>query len=408
MAGNPWVGHQPLCLSASLPLCLSGLSLATTWHLHAGQAKQNFQGYNLQVSLKVENPLTSTKTDDLNISEIRPLLSPAVLLDEFPLSADNASFVSRNRHTIEAILNGTDSRLLVVVGPCSIHDNKAAIEYAERLKPIATDLQDSIFIAMRVYFEKPRTVMGWKGLINDPDLDESFHINKGLRSARKLLLSITELGLPCATEFLDTTFGQFYADLISWGAIGARTVESQMHRQLASGLSMPVGIKNRTDGDIQVAIDALLAARHQHLFPSLTKEGAPALFVTTGNQGAHLVLRGGTATGPNYTAEHIDRAVALLRSMNLDLGVMVDCSHGNSNKQASRQIQVAENVVMQRKIGQKGISGIMLESHLKSGRQDLPQNQASLASLTYGQSITDECLSIEDTAKLLYRLAESL
>lgn len=342
------------------------------------------------------------KTDDLNISEIRPLLSPAVLMEDFPTGEADAKFVSGNRQIIKAILDGVDKRLLVVVGPCSIHDAKAALDYAKRLKPVAEELEDSLFIVMRVYFEKPRTVMGWKGLINDPDLDESFHINKGLRSARELLLGITEIGLPCGTEFLDTTFGQFYSDLISWAAIGARTVESQMHRQLASGLSMPVGIKNRTDGDIQVAVDALVAARHQHLFPSLTKEGAPALFVTTGNDGAHLVLRGGTASGPNYSSEHINKAVALLSRAQLPGILMVDCSHGNSEKHPERQALVLEDLIAQRREGQSAIRGVMLESHLKAGRQ----NYESSDTLVYGQSITDACLSIEDTTALLRNLAE--
>ena len=341
------------------------------------------------------------KTDDLNISEIRPLLSPAVLMEDFPTSEEDALFVHQNRQIIKAILDGIDQRLLVVVGPCSIHDTKAAVEYAKKLQAVAEELQDALFIVMRVYFEKPRTVMGWKGLINDPDLDDSFHINKGLRSARELLLAITGIGLPCGTEFLDTTFGQFYSDLLSWAAIGARTVESQMHRQLASGLSMPVGIKNRTDGDIQVAVDALVAAHHQHLFPSLTREGAPALFVTKGNEGAHLVLRGGTASGPNYSSEHINRAVALLSQVKLPGALMVDCSHGNSEKRPENQVRVIEDLITQRKQGQSAIRGIMLESHLKAGRQ----NYESAESLVYGQSITDACLSIEETIDLLRHLA---
>ncbi len=342
-----------------------------------------------------------TKTDDLNISEIRPLLSPAVLMEEFPLSEPDSEFVCQSRETIRRILSGQDHRLLVVTGPCSIHDPAAAVEYARLLKPVADRLQERLFIVMRVYFEKPRTVMGWKGLINDPDLDESFQINKGLRAARKLLVDITRIGLPCATEFLDTTFGQFYADLISWAAIGARTVESQMHRQLASGLSMPVGIKNRTDGDIQVAIDALVAARHAHLFPSLTKEGAPALFFTSGNDSGHLVLRGGSASGPNYFDPDITQAVNLLKKAGLPPVLMVDCSHGNSEKQPLQQINVAEDLMRQRRNGQQAIVGIMLESHLVGGRQNHDQGQ-----LIYGQSITDACLSMTETVTLLEKLAE--
>jgi len=341
------------------------------------------------------------KTDDLNISEIRPLLSPAVLVEEFPLSEANSVTVNENRKLIESILDDTDDRLLVVVGPCSIHDPGAAIDYAKQLKPVADRLGDKLLIIMRVYFEKPRTVMGWKGLINDPDLDESFQINKGLRAARALLLEITEIGLPCGTEFLDTTFGQFYSDLISWAAIGARTVESQMHRQLASGLSMPVGIKNRTDGDIQVAVDALVAARHRHLFPSLTKEGAPALFVTTGNDHGHLVLRGGTSSGPNYASEHIDEAARLLVKAELPQVIMVDCSHGNSRKNPQNQVSVIEDLVEQRKKGQNAIKGIMIESHLKGGRQDYNGS----VPLVYGQSITDACLGLDETIQLLEKLA---
>lgn len=340
------------------------------------------------------------KTDDLNISEIRPLLSPAVLMEEFPLTEQDSHFIYQSRETIRAILNGSDERLLVVVGPCSIHDPKAAIDYAQQLKPVAERLQKQLFIVMRVYFEKPRTVMGWKGLINDPDLDESFKINKGLREARQLLVNITGIGLPCGTEFLDTTFGQFYSDLVSWAAIGARTVESQMHRQLASGLSMPVGIKNRTDGDVQVAVDALMASRHKHLFPSLTKEGAPALFFTKGNASGHLVLRGGTSSGPNYSAEHIQQAVDLLARAGLPPVLMVDCSHGNSDKKPQQQIQVIDDLIAQKEQGQTAIKGVMIESHLKGGRQN-----HGVSDLVYGQSITDACLSIEDTINLLEKLA---
>ena len=282
------------------------------------------------------------KTDDLRIVKTRPLLSPAILAEEIPLTDTASTRVYEARRAIEAILDGKDARLLVVVGPCSVHDTKAALEYATKLKPIADALSDALLVVMRVYFEKPRTVVGWKGLINDPDLDESYHINKGLRLARQLLADVLEVGVPAGTEFLDTTFGQFYTDLISWGAIGARTAESQIHRELASGLSMPVGIKNRTDGNVQVAVDAIQAARSRHLFPSLTKEGAPAILETTGNPYAHLVLRGGSETGPNFDAASIESAVRLLRAAALPEVLMVDCSHGNSEKDAARQIDVAE------------------------------------------------------------------
>jgi 3-deoxy-7-phosphoheptulonate synthase len=338
------------------------------------------------------------KTDDLRIVKTRPLLAPAILAEEIPLTDTAAARVYETRRAIEAILDGEDARLLVVVGPCSVHDTKAALEYASKLKPIADALSGALLIVMRVYFEKPRTVVGWKGLINDPDLDESYHINKGLRLARQLLADILELGVPAGTEFLDTTFGQFYADLISWGAIGARTAESQIHRELASGLSMPVGIKNRTDGNVQVAVDAIQAARSRHLFPSLTKEGAPAILETTGNPYAHLVLRGGSETGPNFDAASIQSAVGLLRAAELPEVLMVDCSHGNSEKDAVRQIDVAGAIM--KNLRDSPIRALMIESHLVAGRQNAP--------VTYGQSITDACLGFDETKNLLYRLADAL
>lgn len=338
------------------------------------------------------------KTDDLRIVKTRPLLAPAILAEEIPLTGAASARVYETRRAIEAILDGNDARLLVVVGPCSVHDTKAALEYATKLKPIADALSGALLLVMRVYFEKPRTVVGWKGLINDPDLDESYHINKGLRLARQLLADILELGIPAATEFLDTTFGQFYADLISWGAIGARTAESQIHRELASGLSMPVGIKNRTDGNVQIAVDAIQTARSRHLFPSLTKEGAPAILETAGNPYAHLVLRGGSETGPNYNAASIESAVRLLRAAGLPEALMIDCSHGNSEKDATRQIDVAD-AIMENLRGSP-VRALMVESHLIAGRQNTP--------ITYGQSITDACLGFEETEALLYRLADAL
>lgn len=344
------------------------------------------------------------RTDDLNILQIRPLISPAVLAEELPATSEDETFVSASRNTARRILANEDPRLLVVVGPCSIHDPKAALEYAERLKDLAERLADRLFLVMRVYFEKPRTVMGWKGLINDPDLDGSYRINGGLRLARKLLLDICKLRLPAGTEFLDTTFGQFYADLVTWGAIGARTAESQVHRQLASGLSMPVGIKNRTDGNIQIAVDAILAARARHLFPSLTKEGAPAIFETRGNAHGHLVLRGGSDTGPNYSPEDVAKAVALLKAAGLPPAIMVDLSHGNSEKDPRRQCDVAQSVAEQVAHGASSIRGVMIESHLVAGRQDVGEP----AKLTYGQSITDGCLSFDETVPVLERLANSV
>jgi len=338
------------------------------------------------------------KNDDLRIVKTRPLLAPATLAAEIPLTDTACTRVSEARRAIEAILDGKDARLLVIVGPCSIHDTKAAREYASRLKPIADALSGALLVVMRVYFEKPRTVVGWKGLINDPDLDESYHINKGLRLARQLLADILELGVPAGTEFLDTTFGQFYTDLISWGAIGARTAESQIHRELASGLSMPVGIKNRTDGNVQVAVDAILTARSRHLFPSLTKEGAPAILETTGNPYAHLVLRGGSESGPNYDAGSIESALRLLRAAALPEVLMVDCSHGNCEKDAARQIHVAETIMANLRVSP--VRALMIESHLVAGRQNAP--------VTYGQSITDACLGFGETEALLYRLADAV
>jgi len=338
-------------------------------------------------------------TDDVHIQRIRPLISPAVLYEELPASKAAQSLVEDSRRGLEAILDGQDPRLIVIVGPCSVHDPAAAVEYAKLLRACTRHLEDKLLIIMRVYFEKPRTVVGWKGLINDPDLDGSYRINHGLRLARKLLLDVAEIGLPSGTEFLDTTFGQYYADLISWGAIGARTAESQIHRELASGLSMPVGIKNRTDGDVGVAVDAIRAARHRHLFPSLTKEGAPAIYETGGNQYGHLILRGGDRSGTNYDAESVGAAQALLRRHNLAENIIIDCSHGNSQKDPENQREVVRVVCAQLRSEDCPIRGIMLESHLKAGRQDY--------SLTaeYGLSITDGCLALQDTLPLLEQLA---
>ena len=343
------------------------------------------------------------QTDDVRISRVRPLLSPAILAEEIPVTARGGECVTRARAAIEAILDGRDARLLAVVGPCSIHDTGAALAYAQRLRELADRVHERVFVVMRVYFEKPRTIVGWKGLINDPDLDGSYHINKGLRLARQLLADLADLGLPAGTEFLDTTFGQFFADLVSWGAIGARTVESQVHRELASGLSMPVGFKNRTDGNVQVAVEAILAARQRHLFPSLTKEGAPAIFETTGNRYGHLVLRGGSASGPNYNGKSVEAALAQLRAAKLPEVLMIDCSHGNSEKHPERQLDVVESVLAQRLAGQAALRALMLESHLVGGRQELGKG-----ALTYGQSITDACLAFDDTSRAIEALAARL
>ena len=343
------------------------------------------------------------RTDDLRIRDVRPLIPPAILLEEIPISERASVVVSDARGAIANVIAGTDPRLVVVVGPCSIHDTTAAFEYAGRLKTIAARLAESLVIVMRTYFEKPRTVVGWKGLINDPDLDESFHINKGLRLARKLLLDVNDLGLPTGCEFLDTQIPQHIADLTSWVAIGARTAESQVHRELASGLSMPVGFKNSTDGSTQIAVDAVLTARSPHWFPSVTKQGVSAIFQTVGNDGCHVILRGGTRTGPNYDAEHIEKVCARLAAKGLPERVMVDCSHGNSHKDHHRQADVAAAICDQIASGSRRIFGAMLESHLVEGRQDYVPGRPAV----YGQSITDACLSLSQTEPLLEQLAHA-
>jgi 3-deoxy-7-phosphoheptulonate synthase len=340
-------------------------------------------------------------TDDLRIRDVRPLIPPAILLEEIPISERASNVVSDARAAITAVIEGRDPRLVVVVGPCSIHDTRAALEYAQRLKPIADRLADSLILVMRTYFEKPRTSVGWKGLINDPDLDESFHINKGLRLARQLLLDVNDLGLPTGSEFLDTQIPQHIADLTSWVAIGARTAESQVHRELASGLSMPVGFKNSTDGGTQIAVDAVLTARSAHWFPSVTKQGVSAIFQTAGNDACHVILRGGTRTGPNYDAEHVAKVGARLAAKGLRDSVMVDCSHGNSLKDHEKQAGVADAICDQVASGSRRIFGVMVESHLVNGRQDYVPGHPAV----YGQSITDACLSLEQTEPLLERLA---
>lgn len=341
-------------------------------------------------------------TADLRIRAQKPLMAPAALEHELPLCDDSAAFVASTRRDIAGIVSGEDDRLLVVVGPCSIHDPEAAIDYAVGLRAVAPLYERDLLIAMRVYFEKPRTVVGWKGLINDPFLDGSFEINTGLRLARKLLIDIVALGVPVGTEFLDTTLGQYYADLVSWGAIGARTVESQVHRELASGLSMPVGFKNRTDGDVQVAVDAIRSARHAHWFPSLTREGAPAVLGTSGNEHTHLVLRGGTR-GPNYSSADVRAAAALLERGGLLPRIMVDCSHANSGKDPARQPLVAATLAAQLAEGERVIAGVMLESNLLGGSQDY-----QAVPLVRGRSITDACLAWHETEPLFEQLAAAV
>lgn len=342
--------------------------------------------------------------DNTRILGRRPLLPPAILIEEFPLSHEQTKFVGESRLEMEKILKGKSDKLLVIVGPCSIHDTDAAIDYAQRLKKIADKYRDELFIVMRVYFEKPRTVIGWKGLINDPNIDGSFEINKGLRTSRKLLLDVLELGLPTAAEFLDMIIPQFIADAICWVAIGARTTESQVHRELASGSSMPVGFKNGTTGDVQIAIDAVRAARGRHWFPSVTKQGVTAIFQTKGNDSAHVILRGGTVSGTNYDEGSIAEVVEKLKQHKLPPHLIVDCSHGNSSKDYRRQPIVAEEVAHQISNGSKAIAGVMIESNLVEGRQDYKHDGKNV----YGQSITDACISIETTAEVLKNLAKAV
>ncbi|CAN5630715.1 3-deoxy-7-phosphoheptulonate synthase [soil metagenome] len=335
-------------------------------------------------------------TEDLRIRAIRPLVPPGVLHEELPMTEAAAHTITRGRQMIEAALEGEDGRLLVVVGHCSIHDVDAAREYADRLRE-AVERYPSLLIAMRCYFEKPRTSVGWKGLINDPRMDGSFRINEGLRMARKLLIHIAEIGLPTATEWLDSTVPQHLADAVAWGAIGARTTESQIHRELASGLSMPVGFKNATDGNVQPAIDALKAARQPHWFPGTTKDGMAAILQTTGNESVHVVLRGGSRTGPNYSELHVCNAAAILERDGLPARLMVDCSHGNSSKDHLRQLEVAEDVASQRRQEGSPIFAAMIESNLVEGRQDAAPGKG----LVHGQSITDACLGWEQTETAL-------
>lgn len=345
----------------------------------------------------------SHEIDDLRITNTKELLSPSDLIERVPVGEVAAESVYLARSEMRRILKGEDDRLAVVVGPCSIHDPEAALEYAKLLKACRTELADDLLIIMRVYFEKPRTTVGWKGLINDPDLDNSFHINKGLEVARKVLLDINSLGLPAGVEYLDLVSPQYIADLVGWGAIGARTTESQGHRELASGLSCPVGFKNGTAGSVQIAVDAIGAARHSHHFLSVTKEGCSAIFETAGNQDCHLILRGGKGH-TNYDAASIDDASALLRGAGLAEQVMVDCSHANSRKKPARQAYVCQDVCYQIADGDQRIIGVMLESNLVEGNQSLESGEP----LVRGKSITDACLSWEATKPLLANLAKAV
>lgn len=344
----------------------------------------------------------TTSIDDTRIARVRPLITPSLLEEDLPLSAEHRTLVSASRGEISRVLKGQDDRIVVVVGPCSVHDPDQAIAYARKLRDAAAPLHQDLIVVMRVYFEKPRTTVGWKGLINDPHLDGSFAMNTGLTMARRLMRDIVGLGLPVGTEFLDLLSPQFISDLVSWGAIGARTTESQSHRQLASGLSCPVGFKNGTDGNIKVATDAVLAASTPHAFIGMTKMGQAAIFETRGNPATHIILRGGKA--PNYSAADVHSTCLQLAEAGQRPQVMVDASHANSNKQYSRQIDVIHDLARQIASGEKRIMGVMIESNLHEGRQDLVAGQP----LKYGVSITDACIGFDQTVPLLAALSQAV
>ncbi|WP_260261069.1 3-deoxy-7-phosphoheptulonate synthase AroG [Vibrio intestinalis] len=342
------------------------------------------------------------QTDDVRINKVKELLPPVAVLEKFPATETASSTTFRSREAISNILKGDDDRLLVIIGPCSIHDPEAALAYGKKLKSLRDELDGELEVVMRVYFEKPRTTVGWKGLINDPYLNDTFKINDGLRIGRKLLLDLTDMGMPTASEFLDMITPQYVADLISWGAIGARTTESQVHRELASGLSCPVGFKNGTDGNIKIASDAIRSASASHHFLSVTKYGHSAIVETGGNPDCHIILRGGKE--PNYSAEHVSAVKQELEGSGIPQKVMVDFSHANSSKQYQRQMVVAEDVSAQIAAGEDAVFGVMIESHLVEGRQDLVAGEQ----LTYGQSITDACIGWEDTETVLRQLAQAV
>ncbi|ABB24031.1 MAG: phospho-2-dehydro-3-deoxyheptonate aldolase [Pelodictyon luteolum] len=341
---------------------------------------------------------------DLRVSSIIRLSSPGDLKDRLPVDEAAALAIAAGRREIEGILTGKDRRMLVIVGPCSIHDINAAREYAQRLAILRKELEEDLVIVMRVYFEKPRTTIGWKGFINDPHLDDTYDIEHGLYHARKLLLEINAMGLPCATEFLDPITPQYVADVISWAAIGARTIESQTHRQMASGLSMPVGFKNSTDGRLGVAVDAIRSAMHPHSFLGIDQEGRSSVITTKGNPFGHMVLRGGSK-GPNYDASSIAEAEALLKKAGLEQSLLVDCSHANSGKQHAQQLKVWEDILRQKREGSRSIAGVMIESNICSGNQPFPEDPQKLH---YGVSITDECISWEETERMLREGADTM
>lgn len=350
------------------------------------------------------NTLTQSDIDDVNVQSIQTLITPAELKTELPLNQAAYETVLKGRSTVRDILDGNDKRLFVVIGPCSIHDVNAAHEYADRLKVLSEKVKDTLYIVMRVYFEKPRTTVGWKGLINDPDMNDSFNIEKGLRMGRKLLLELNEKGLPCATEALDPNSPQYYQDLISWSAIGARTTESQTHREMSSGLSSPVGFKNGTDGGLTVATNAMQSVKHGHSFLGLNDQGQVSIIRTKGNPYAHVVLRGGNGK-PNYDAGSVAQAENALNKAKVSNKIMIDTSHANSNKDPFLQPLVLKNITEQILDGNKSIVGIMVESHLKGGRQDIPAN---LADLEYGQSVTDGCIDWDTTEQALLEMDAAL
>ncbi len=338
-------------------------------------------------------------TDDVRITDIRPLISPAILMEDYPATPEIEKLVYDTREEFRRILKKEDDRLAVMVGPCSIHDLDAALDYASRLVEARKTYAEDLLLIMRVYFEKPRTTVGWKGLINDPFMDESYNINRGLRMARGLLLKLGEMGVPAATEFLDTITPQYLCDLIAWGAIGARTTESQVHRELASGLSMPIGFKNGTTGCMQIAVDGMISAAHPHCFLSVTKQGISAIVSTAGNDSCHLILRGSTE-GPNYSSEHVKQAWEIQQKAGMDNRLMIDCSHGNSHKKWQEQHLVAENVAAQLAAGEEHIGAVMIESNINSGSQKCTDTP-----LKYGVSVTDACVDWEGTLAILDTLA---
>ena len=345
--------------------------------------------------------MNSFITDDVRITDIRPLISPAILMQDFPASPEASKMVYDTREAVRRILKKEDDRLAVMVGPCSIHDTVAAIDYAGRLAAIREKYEKELLLIMRVYFEKPRTTVGWKGLINDPFMDESYNINSGLRIARGLLLRLSEMGVPAATEFLDVITPQYISDLIVWGAIGARTTESQVHRELASGLSMPIGFKNGTTGCVQIAVDGIVSSAHPHCFLSVTKQGVSAIVSTSGNDSCHVILRGSTQ-GTNYSSEHVQQVWEVQQKANISNRIMIDCSHGNSHKKWQEQANVAANIAQQLAAGEDNIGAVMIESNINSG------NQKCVQPLQYGVSITDACVDWDGTLSILDTLAEGV